>query len=63
MSKPEIIRCLKRYIAREIYTALLDPQPSSVPAITSTAPRFDRDLITATRSSEQPGKLETTVDR
>ena len=38
MSKPEIIRCLKRYIAREIYTALLDPPPSSVPAITSTAP-------------------------
>ena len=25
MSKPEIIRCLKRYIAREIYTALLTP--------------------------------------
>jgi len=38
MSKPEIIRCLKRYIAREIYTALLNPRPSSVPAITSTAP-------------------------
>jgi hypothetical protein len=26
------------YIAREIYTALLDPQPSSVPAITTAAP-------------------------
>jgi transposase len=26
LSKPEIIRCLKRYIAREIYTALLNPQ-------------------------------------
>ena len=38
LSKPEIIRCLKRYIAREIYTALLDPQPSSVPAITTAAP-------------------------
>jgi transposase len=25
MSKPEIIRCLKRYIAREIYTVLLNP--------------------------------------
>jgi transposase len=25
LSKPEIIRCLKRYIAREIYTALLNP--------------------------------------
>jgi transposase len=23
MTKPEIIRCLKRYIAREIYTNLL----------------------------------------
>ena len=38
MSKQEIIRCLKRYVAREIYTALLNPHPSSVPAITSTAP-------------------------
>jgi transposase len=28
-SRPEIIRCLKRYIAREVYTALLDPVPSS----------------------------------
>ena len=25
LSKREIIRCLKRYIAREIYTALLNP--------------------------------------
>jgi transposase len=24
-SKPEIMRCLKRYVAREIYTALTDP--------------------------------------
>jgi transposase len=32
MSKTEIIRCLKRYIAREVYTALLSPDPSSVPA-------------------------------
>ena len=24
-SKREIIRCLKRYLAREIYTALLNP--------------------------------------
>ena len=37
-TKTEIIRCLKRYIAREVYTALLNPHPSSVPAITSTAP-------------------------
>jgi hypothetical protein len=28
-SKPEIIRCLKRYIAREIYTALLNPHGSA----------------------------------
>jgi transposase len=25
LSKPEIIRCLKRYTAREVYTALLSP--------------------------------------
>jgi transposase len=37
MSKKEIIRCLKRYIAREVYTALLNPHPSSIPASTSTA--------------------------
>ena len=29
LSKPEIIRCLKRYITREIYTALLNPRPSN----------------------------------
>jgi transposase len=32
LSRPEIIRCLKRYIAREVYTALLDPVPSSTQA-------------------------------
>ena len=37
MSKPEIIRCLKRYIAREVYTALLKPHPSSTPASPSDA--------------------------
>jgi transposase len=30
MSKKEIIRCLKRYIAREIYTALVPPQPNDL---------------------------------
>lgn len=37
MSKKEIIRCLKRYVAREIYTALLTPGPSSIPASPSAA--------------------------
>jgi transposase len=37
MSKKEIIRCLKRYVAREVYTALLDPVPSSVLAISCAA--------------------------
>ena len=27
LTKKEIIRCLKRYVAREVYTALLNPQP------------------------------------
>jgi hypothetical protein len=28
LSKPEIMRCLKRYVAREIYTALMgQPDP------------------------------------
>ena len=37
MSRKEIIRCLKRYVAREVYTALLNPLPSSVPASTCAA--------------------------
>lgn len=37
MSKKEIIRCLKRYVAREVYTALLNPHPSSAPASPSAA--------------------------
>jgi transposase len=37
MSKKEIIRCLKRYITREVYTALLNPHPSSTRAISSAA--------------------------
>jgi hypothetical protein len=27
LSKPEIIRCLKRYVARELYNALQPPKP------------------------------------
>jgi len=34
MSKKEIIRCLKRYIAREVYIALLNPDPAPLPATT-----------------------------
>ncbi len=37
MTKKEIIRCLKRYLAREIYTALLTPGPCSIPASPSAA--------------------------
>jgi transposase len=29
LSKPEIIRCLKRYVAREIYQLLANPQPTT----------------------------------
>jgi transposase len=32
LSKPEIIRCLKRYIAREIYPVLTGPPPTAVPS-------------------------------
>jgi hypothetical protein len=56
MSKPEIIRCLKRYITREIYTALLDPQPSSVPAITSTAPQ---ESTWSARSAARTNDVDT----
>jgi hypothetical protein len=37
MGKKEIIRCLKRYVAREVYTALAQSPPSSTPAIPSAA--------------------------
>jgi len=37
MTNKEIIRCLKRYVAREVYTALLTPGPSLTPAIPSAA--------------------------
>ena len=56
MSKPEIIRCLKRYIAREIYTALLNPRPSSVPAITSTAPE---ESTCSARSAARTNDVDT----
>ena len=56
LSKPEIIRCLKRYIAREVYTALLDPQPSSVPAITSTAPE---ESTWSARSAARTNDVDT----
>ncbi|MGH3688041.1 MAG: IS110 family transposase, partial [Pseudonocardiaceae bacterium] len=29
LSKPDSIRCLKRYLAREIYQVLVSPPPSS----------------------------------
>jgi transposase len=56
MSKPEIIRCLKRYIAREIYTALLSPRPSSVPAITSTVPE---ESACSARSAARTNDVDT----
>jgi len=36
LSKPEIIRCLKRYVAREMFTALTARAVDSPPATTST---------------------------
>ncbi len=39
-TKKEIIRCLKRYIAREIYKALCRPQQPGVPS----APQIKQDL-------------------
>jgi transposase len=56
MSKPEIIRCLKRYIAREVYTALLAPGPSSVPALTSTVPE---ESTWSARSAARTNDVDT----
>jgi len=39
-TKKEIIRCLKRYIAREIYNALCRPQRPAMPS----APQINQDL-------------------
>jgi transposase len=38
LSRPEIIRCLKRYIAREVYTALLNPHGSAADPSSTTDP-------------------------
>lgn len=32
LTKPEIIRCLKRYVAREVFTALTTPRAKSLPS-------------------------------
>jgi hypothetical protein len=39
-TKKEIIRCLKRYIAREIYKTLCRPKPPA----TASAPQVKQDL-------------------
>jgi hypothetical protein len=44
------------YIIREIYTALLNPQPSSVPAITSTAPE---ESTWSARSAARTNDVDT----
>ena len=54
MGKKEIIRCLKRYVAREVYTALLNPDPSSVLA-TSCAAQEGVNLQRPQRSEDERG--------
>jgi hypothetical protein len=51
LSRPEIIRCLKRYLAREVYTALLTPD---LPHPDGEVPGSDlpgSDVLTADPSS------------
>ena len=40
-TKPEIMRCLKRYLAREVYRALLPARPAPAP---DTTTKKDLDL-------------------
>ncbi len=40
LSKPEVIRCLKRYLAREVYRALARP-PASLPCSADHRPPPD----------------------
>jgi hypothetical protein len=63
LSKPEIIRCLKRYVAREVYTALLNPtphpltpDPSSVPASSCAAPE---ESTCSARSAARTNDVDT----
>jgi transposase len=66
LSKPEIIRCLKRYVAREVYTALLNPAlltphpltpaPSSVPASSCAAPE---ESTCSARSAARTNDVDT----
>ncbi|MGN6608222.1 MAG: IS110 family transposase, partial [Jatrophihabitans sp.] len=32
LTKPEIIRCLKRYVAREVFATLAPPRAQTVPS-------------------------------
>jgi transposase len=36
-TKPEILRCLKRYLARDLYRLLADPRTTAAPAALSAA--------------------------
>jgi transposase len=56
MGKKEIIRCLKRYVAREIYTALLNPDPSSVPATSCAA---QEESTCSARSAARTNEVDT----
>jgi transposase len=60
-TKPEIRRCLKRYLAREIYTALLNPHPSSAQAIPFTAP--EKSTCSARSASEDERRVRHEVAR
>lgn len=62
MSKREIIRCLKRYVAREVYRAIINP-PQPAPTGTQIRALRGQVGITQLQLSELTGLPNTTISR
>jgi transposase len=60
-SKREIMRCLKRYIAREIYRVVRNPRP--VPLTNDLRPQRQAHHITLTTAAQQLGVWPSTISR
>ncbi len=60
-SKREIMRCLKRYVAREIYRVLRNPRPA--PLTNDLRPRRLAMHITQTAAAQQFSVWSTAISR
>jgi hypothetical protein len=55
LSRPETIRCLKRYLAREVYTALLNPDLPHSPSCFAFLLEFAGGVARVRRSWRRAG--------